>query len=579
MRTLTLSLASLAVVGGGMALAFGGASPASGAATPAVDGFQWFLALSGPHGGDAGDDLAVDDEGNLFVAGYQGGLDMDADGTVDLPGDQADPVFFKFSQRPTGKGVSLQWVQSPSSPGFNMSNSIAPDRQGGAYALGRFRETITFSPTLTLRGGGQNDAFLARYGKSGDVLWARAFGGAGQDALSRVASDAAGNAYVVGWGEGSFPLDDNGARFRAGGGMAMVVASYDPGGTIRWAHVVDAPAHAIIVEVAPDGEVLVSGETEGAIDFDGDGTVDIRAPAMRDGFVARFGPDGTFRGAWALGPGPGFIAFAADGDVFLLGIMGHQAVKRYGPADFDGDGTPDVATKGDGKGGAWIARYGRDGTLRWVRSYVLERPTDLVPYGDRLVMTGGYHGILDLDEDGVPERVDQTVDASLESEIAILVLSGEDGTPEQVFTAPGPGRDMAAAGGFLPGQPILFVTGYIQLTADFSGDGKDGEGWAKCEALGDIFVASYRLGEERRIHLAATRKEISGAGFESRLTWTGLTSAKVDVYRNGTLLTTVADTGGYVDMIPHGPQGRKAPTYRVCEAGTQRCSRNVSAEF
>jgi hypothetical protein len=36
------------------------------------------------------------------------------------------------------------------------------------------------------------------------------------------------------------------------------------------------------------------------------------------------------------------------------------------------------------------------------------------------------------------------------------------------------------------------VTGAIQLTADFTGDGKDGEGWIVCENLGDLFLAQYR---------------------------------------------------------------------------------------
>jgi hypothetical protein len=48
---------------------------------------------------------------------------------------------------------------------------------------------------------------------------------------------------------------------------------------------------------------------------------------------------------------------------------------------------------------------------------------------------------------------------------------------------------------FLPNRPALLVTGAIQLTADFTGDGEAGEGWIVCENLGDLFLAQYQLPE------------------------------------------------------------------------------------
>ena len=45
---------------------------------------EWFWALNGPISADAGVDLSVDREGNVFLVGSHGGLDMDRDGVVDL---------------------------------------------------------------------------------------------------------------------------------------------------------------------------------------------------------------------------------------------------------------------------------------------------------------------------------------------------------------------------------------------------------------------------------------------------------------------------------------------------------------
>lgn len=573
-----LPVALAAIVIGYAITAAAGTQPVTTAVTvpQEAEGFQWFWTLKGPLTTDAGNDMVVDEQGNVFIAGYHGGLDLDGDGTIDLPAKEEDPLFIKLSQRAEDQGVTTQWMRSPSSPGFHKSSAIAADGRGGAFVLGRFRETLSFESGLTLPGGGQNDAFLARYGAEGNLLWARAFGGPGQDVLFDVASDPAGNAYVVGSGSGSFPLDDRGTLFRAPRESAPLIASYDLDGRVRWLRVLDAPAPAGVVEVAPDGEVVISGEFEGAVDFDGDGSMDLPAPSNRDGFVARFNADGDFLGAWSVGAGPGKIVFARDGDLFLLGVLGGRVQERYGVSDFDGDGVADAAMKGEGPMSAWVARYARDGRLRWVRSYDLERPAGLATDGERIIITGSYHGVRDLDEDGVAERVDRTVDPSEESELAILILSGQDGRPERAWTAPGPGRDHAAAAVFLPGRPIVYVTGYIQLTADFTGDGEYGEGWAKCEELGDLFFASYRLAAkadpECEIVLDGTARRVEGQR-AAALTWSGASSKHVDLYRNGERIATIANTGAYTDVIANGVPGPF--TYRLIPEGARECASNT----
>ena len=62
------------------------------------------------------------------------------------------------------------------------------------------------------------------------------------------------------------------------------------------------------------------------------------------------------------------------------------------------------------------------------------------------------------------------------------------------------------------------------------------------------------------------------------LFWNGVTSANVDIYRNGVLIATVLNDGGaYTDHINR--TGRGTYTYRVCEAGTGNCSNQVTVRF
>ena len=62
-----------------------------------------------------------------------------------------------------------------------------------------------------------------------------------------------------------------------------------------------------------------------------------------------------------------------------------------------------------------------------------------------------------------------------------------------------------------------------------------------------------------------------------RLTWSGATSANIDVYRNNVLITTTTNTGTYTDST--GDTGQASYTDRVCEAGTSTCSNDVTVTF
>jgi hypothetical protein len=62
------------------------------------------------------------------------------------------------------------------------------------------------------------------------------------------------------------------------------------------------------------------------------------------------------------------------------------------------------------------------------------------------------------------------------------------------------------------------------------------------------------------------------------LSWNGATSNNIDIYRNGALIATVPNIPGfYTDHI--GVRGKGTYTYRVCDAGTQHCSNQVTVRF
>jgi serine protease AprX len=78
------------------------------------------------------------------------------------------------------------------------------------------------------------------------------------------------------------------------------------------------------------------------------------------------------------------------------------------------------------------------------------------------------------------------------------------------------------------------------------------------------------------ITLSARGKKVGGIN-TSRLTWSGATSANIDVNRDGVVIVTVPNNGHYTDST--GTTGQATFTYKVCEAGTQTCSNTVTVRF
>jgi serine protease len=83
-------------------------------------------------------------------------------------------------------------------------------------------------------------------------------------------------------------------------------------------------------------------------------------------------------------------------------------------------------------------------------------------------------------------------------------------------------------------------------------------------------------GETGGVELSVSGYKVQGR-WRTDLTWSGAESANVDIYRDGSLLTTVGNTGAYTDAT--NIRGGGSLTYQVCEAGTSTCSDTATAYF
>jgi len=144
-----------------------------------------------------------------------------------------------------------------------------------------------------------------------------------------VRADAAGNVYVFGdlretWDFGGGPLasdDDNG----------LFLVCYTQEGEYQWGKVINGVAGADALEVMSDGELAIAGSGGGIIDFGG-GARDLETDHL---FIARFGPDGTWRSDYHVKWPPGFlygitIAMAPNGAMVATGGLRYNATIDFG---------------------------------------------------------------------------------------------------------------------------------------------------------------------------------------------------------------------------------------------------------
>jgi hypothetical protein len=154
------------------------------------------------------------------------------------------------------------WAKSAGGTGLDFQTSVAVDTSGNAYVTGRFLSpTITFdSYTLINANAGSDDVFLAKYDASGNVLWAKSFGGTSSDDGHSVALDASGNVYVAG-GFFDTTLIIGSDTLSNKGILDAFLAKLDASGDVLWAKSTGGTDYDMMYSVAVDvlGNAYVTG--------------------------------------------------------------------------------------------------------------------------------------------------------------------------------------------------------------------------------------------------------------------------------------------------------------------------------
>jgi hypothetical protein len=172
--------------------AFGGSLDAFAAKLDSAGQLVWNTFLGGT-GWDEGHAIAVDERGNVYVAGYSVATWGSPQRAFVGGSNGGTDAFAAKLDSSTGQ---LVWSTFLGGAGSEDGYAIAVDGSGNAYVAG-YSEDTWGSPQRAFSGG-YGDAFATKLDSLGYLVWNTFLGGEGYDSGSAIAVDGSGNAYVAG---------------------------------------------------------------------------------------------------------------------------------------------------------------------------------------------------------------------------------------------------------------------------------------------------------------------------------------------------------------------------------------------
>lgn len=161
---------------------------------------------------DYGASIKADGTGNIYITGY-----FKSPEVIIGPDTIHSSVYYStFLSKFTTTGTPL-WTRQSNATVYAIPSGVCTDNTGNIYITGSFSgSTFVVFGNDTLRINSTNvtsDVYLVKYNSSGNILWAKSFGGSYADLSNAICTDPSGNVYVTG-GFLSYKINFAGTTFK-----------------------------------------------------------------------------------------------------------------------------------------------------------------------------------------------------------------------------------------------------------------------------------------------------------------------------------------------------------------------------
>lgn len=285
---------------------------------------------SGSAGIDVGRGISIDATGNVCVTGSYTSTTITFGANTLTNSDNAGNTSDLFIVKYDTSG-NIVWANDGGSTGNDLGNSITTDSFNNVYVTGSYSYSISFD-TIILTNWNNNlyyDIFIVKYGPSGNILWAKSAGHAGNDLGISITKDNSNNIYITGYyysasitfGATSLLNVDS-----AGIYPDIFIVKYDASGNVIWAKSEGSSSGDFGESITTDafGNVYVIGNYySSSIIFGATTLTNASWSSYTDVFVVKYNDSGNV--IWAKGFGSttsealNGITTDASGNVYITG--------------------------------------------------------------------------------------------------------------------------------------------------------------------------------------------------------------------------------------------------------------------
>ncbi len=305
-------------------------------------------------------------------------------------------------------------------------------------------------------------------------------GGAGADTVRDTAVDPRGNLIVTGTFTRNVDFNPASAEdvLVAPTGADMFLAKYDANGRYLWAIRIGGLGIETPRSVAADaqGNILVTGVFNGAVDFDPSSAVREATSRQEDIFLAKYSPDGAL--LWlnvfgsALADESFHLKLDAAGNVYLTGYFQNSV-------DLDPQEGRVAMIASQGQKDLFLAKYSPAGDFLW--GFGIGFNFDEIGYGiafnaaGNVILYGTFASrIVDFDPSGLERNL--TRDGNIEfPDLFLAEYTADGGVHRGSQRFGGVNSDIAAPGGvWVDSANNIVIIGTFNLTTNFEPAGRPG---------------------------------------------------------------------------------------------------------
>lgn len=270
----------------------------------------------------------------------------------------------------------LDWVYAAGgSSNADIARSLTMDQFGNTYVCGWFGGTVDFDPrpnqTTTLSSNGSWDAFLLKLDTSGNLLWARSFGGPGEDNAISIAYHQSRQIIISGRFADSVDFDPgNNTQMKYGSPSENAyLSAFDLNGNLNWNNAFSSSANfgnanGLCLDVSSSGRIYLSGTFYSSVDFNPNGSTPkiLVSNGSNDAFVSLYDANGINLAAISWG-GIGndratSVYVDANDEVRVGGFF-------YYAADFNPDTAISLVKSSAGSRDIFISSFDPNLVLKW----------------------------------------------------------------------------------------------------------------------------------------------------------------------------------------------------------------------